>query len=76
MRSLYTGHAASGLPNPTHLEGEGVRYIHAQDQLKIATKRYGKGAVAENKEKLATSWQNQQSVMCAQRCPHEETLSP
>ena len=29
--SLYTEHAASGLPNPTPLEGE-VRIIQAQDQ--------------------------------------------
>ena len=28
----YTEHAASGLPNPTHLEGE-VRFIQAQNQL-------------------------------------------
>ena len=31
MRSMYTEHAASGLPNPTRLEGE-VRFIQAQDQ--------------------------------------------
>ena len=30
--SPYTEHAASGLHNPTHLEGE-VRFIQAQDQL-------------------------------------------
>ena len=31
MRSQYTKHAASGLPNPAHLEGE-VRFDQAQDQ--------------------------------------------
>ena len=31
MRSPYTEHAASGLPNPTPLEGE-VRFIQATDQ--------------------------------------------
>ena len=31
VRSLYIEHAASGLPNPTPLEGE-VRFIQAQDQ--------------------------------------------
>ena len=31
VRSLYTEHAASGLPEPTHLEGE-VRFVQAQDQ--------------------------------------------
>ena len=31
MRSPYTEHAASGLPNPTHLEGE-VRFVYAQNQ--------------------------------------------
>ena len=31
VRSLYTEHAASGLLNPTHLEGE-VRFDQAQDQ--------------------------------------------
>ena len=31
VRSLYTEHAASGLPNPTPLEGE-VQFIQAQDQ--------------------------------------------
>ena len=34
MRSPYTEHAASGLPNPTHLE-EKVRFIQAQDQQVI-----------------------------------------
>ena len=29
VRSPYTEHAASGLPNPTHLEGE-VRFVQAQ----------------------------------------------
>ena len=29
--SVYRARAASGLPNPTRLEGE-VRFIHAQDQ--------------------------------------------
>ena len=45
MRSPYTEHAASGLPNPTPLDvgrggggGGGVRFIQAQDQqvLKIS----------------------------------------
>ena len=31
MRSAYTEHIASGLPNPTHLVGE-VRFVQAQDQ--------------------------------------------
>ena len=31
VRSLYTEHAASGLPNPTPLEGE-VRFIQSSDQ--------------------------------------------
>ena len=31
VRSPYTEHAASGLPNPTPFEGE-VRFIQAQDQ--------------------------------------------
>ena len=31
VRSPYTEHAASGLPNPTPLEGE-VRFIQATDQ--------------------------------------------
>ena len=31
VKSPYTKHAASGLPNPTHLEGE-VRFDQAQDQ--------------------------------------------
>ena len=29
--TVCTEHAASGLPNPTHLEGE-VRFVKAQDQ--------------------------------------------
>ena len=32
VRSPYTEHAASGLPNPTPLEGGGVRFIQATDQ--------------------------------------------
>ena len=31
VRSPYTEHAASGLPNPTHLEG--VRFVQAQEQV-------------------------------------------
>ena len=31
VRSPYTEHAASGLPNPTPIEGE-VRFVQAQDQ--------------------------------------------
>ena len=31
MRSPYIEHAASGLPNPTHLEPE-IRFVQAQDQ--------------------------------------------
>ena len=31
VRSPYVEHAASGLPNPTRLEGE-VRFIKAHDQ--------------------------------------------
>ena len=37
VRSPYTEHAASGLPNPTHLEGE-VRFDHAQDQQVVTTR--------------------------------------
>ena len=37
MMSPYTEHAASGLPNPTHSEGE-VRFVQAQDQ-RVVTKR-------------------------------------
>ena len=37
MRSLYNEHAASGLPNPTHLEGK-VRYDQAQDQQVVTTR--------------------------------------
>ena len=36
VRSPYTEHAASGLPNPTHLEGE-VRSDQAQDQQVVTT---------------------------------------
>ena len=38
VRSLYTEHAASGLPNPTHFEGGGARGIlfdQAQDQQAV-----------------------------------------
>ena len=35
VRSPYTEHAASGLPNPTHLEGE-VRFDQAQDQQVVS----------------------------------------
>ena len=39
VRSPYTEHAASGLPNPTHLEwGEGVRFDQAQDQQVVTTR--------------------------------------
>ena len=34
----YTEHAASGLPNPTHLEGGGVRFDQAQDQQVVTTR--------------------------------------
>ena len=37
VRSPYTEHAASGLPNPTHLDGE-VRFDQAQDQQVITTR--------------------------------------
>ena len=37
MRSPYTEHAASGLPNPTHLEGE-VRFDQALDQQVVTTR--------------------------------------
>ena len=37
VRSPYTKHAASGLHNPTHLEGA-VRFDQAQDQ-QVVTKR-------------------------------------
>ena len=37
VRSPYTEHAASGLPNPTHLEGV-VRFDQAQDQQVVTTR--------------------------------------
>ena len=37
VRSPYTEHAANGLPNPTHLEGE-VRFDQAQDQQVVTTR--------------------------------------
>ena len=37
VRSPYTEHAASGLPNPIHLEGE-VRFDQAQDQQVVTTR--------------------------------------
>ena len=37
VRSPYTEHAAGGLPNPTHLEGE-VRFDQAQDQQVVTTR--------------------------------------
>ena len=37
VRSPYTEHAASGPPNPTHLEGE-ERFDHAQDQQVVTTR--------------------------------------
>ena len=37
VRSPYTEHAASGLPSPTHLEGE-VRFDQAQDQHVVTTR--------------------------------------
>ena len=37
VRSPYTEHAASGLPNPTHLEGE-VRFDQAQDRQVVTTR--------------------------------------
>ena len=37
VRSPYTEHAASGLPNPTHLEGK-VRFDQAQDQQVVTTR--------------------------------------
>ena len=37
VRSPYTEHAASGLPNPTHSEGE-VRFDQAQDQQVVTTR--------------------------------------
>ena len=38
VRSPYTEHAASGLPNLTHLEGEGVRFDQAQDQQVVTSR--------------------------------------
>ena len=38
VRSPYSEHAASALPNPTHLEGE-VRLDQAQDQQVVTTRR-------------------------------------
>ena len=37
VRSPYTEHAASGLPNPTHFEGE-VRSDQAQGQQVVTTR--------------------------------------
>ena len=37
VRSLYTEHAASGLPNPAHLEWE-VRFDQAQNQQVVTTR--------------------------------------
>ena len=37
VRSSYIEHAASGLANPTHLEGE-VRFDQAQDQQVVTTR--------------------------------------
>ena len=37
VKSPYTDHAASGLPNPTHLEGE-ARFDQAQDQQVVTTR--------------------------------------
>ena len=37
VRSPYTEHAASGLLNPTHLEGE-VQFYQAQDQQVVTTR--------------------------------------
>ena len=37
VRSPYTELAASGLPNPIHLEGE-VRFDQAQDQQMVTTR--------------------------------------
>ena len=37
VRSPYTELAASGLPNPTHLEGE-IRFDQAQDQQVVTTR--------------------------------------
>ena len=37
VRSPYTEHATSGLPNPTHLEEE-VRFDLAQDQQVVTTR--------------------------------------
>ena len=39
VRSPYTEHAASGLPNPTHLAGElRVRFDQAQDKQVVTTR--------------------------------------
>ena len=38
VRSPYAELAASGLPNPTHLDGE-VRFDQAQDQQVVTTRR-------------------------------------
>ena len=37
VRSPYNEHAASGLPNPTSLEGV-VRFVQAQDQQVVTTR--------------------------------------
>ena len=37
VRSPYSEHAASGLPNPNHLKG-GVRFDQAQDQQVVTTR--------------------------------------
>ena len=37
MTYPYSEHAASGLPNPTHLEGK-VWFVQAQDQQLVTTR--------------------------------------
>ena len=37
VRSPYTEHAASGLPNPTHSEGD-IQFDKAQDQQVVTTR--------------------------------------
>ena len=38
VKSPYTDHAASGLPNPTPLEGGGVQFVQAQGQQVLTTR--------------------------------------
>ena len=48
VRSQYTKHAASGLPNPTHLEGE-IQFDQAQDRQVFTTRIHTNTVVLRRK---------------------------